>query len=218
MPDSDLLLELAHFVEKVTAIARTGLAFKPDGFDCERYEALLGEAARVHAILAGAGDHEAETLRLRWREQVIAGYEGYVTAGVGCGIIAFNERDELLMIQRPTRKWWYPTGFCDVGISPAETAAKEAREETGLIVEPERIIAVLDSRKCGSAGRHIYSILFYCRIIGGTPTAHPLETLDVGFFPLDRLPEPLHGVDRKWIGLAREFHFEGRIAPYFDPL
>ncbi len=218
MPDSDLLLELAHFVEKIAAIARTGLAFKPDGFDSERYEALLTEAARVHALLDGAGDQEAERLKLRWREQVIAGYEGYVTAGVGCGVIAFNERDQLLMIQRPTGKWWYPTGFCDVGISPAENAAKEAREETGLIVEPERLLAVIDSRKRGSPGRHIYSILFYCRILGGTLTTHPLETLDVGFFPLDRLPEPMHGVDRKWIALAREFHFEGRIAPWFDPL
>ena len=218
MPDSDLLNELAHFVEKITAIARTGLAFKPDGFDSERYEALLAEAARMHAHIGGAGDDEAERIRHGWRSQVIAGYEGYVTAAVGCGIIAFNERDEILMIQRPTGKWWYPTGFCDVGISPAENAAKEAREETGLIVEPERLLAVVDSRKRGSPGRHIYSILFYCRILGGTLTTHPLETLAAAFFPLDNLPEPLHGVDRKWIALAREFHFDGRIAPYFDPI
>src|SRR5216683_4683719 len=153
MPDSYLLNELAHFVEKITAIARTGLAFKPDGFDSERYEAILADAARMHALIAGADDDEAERLRHGWRNQVIAGYEGYVTAAVGCGVIAFNERDEILMIQRPTGKWWYPTGFCDVGTSPAENAAKEAREETGLIVEPERLLAVVDSRKRGSPGR-----------------------------------------------------------------
>jgi hypothetical protein len=28
----------------------------------------------------------------------------------------------------------------------------------------------------------------------------------------------MHGLDRKWIGLAREFHFSGRVVPYFDPL
>jgi len=48
MRDSDLLAELARFVERITAIARTGLAFKPDGFDSERYEELLKEAARMH--------------------------------------------------------------------------------------------------------------------------------------------------------------------------
>jgi len=45
-----------------------------------------------------------------------------------------------------------------------------------------------------------------------------LEALTAGFFPLERLPEPLHGIDRKWIGLAREFHFEGRRETYFDPI
>ena len=54
------------------------------------------------------------------------------------------------------------------------------------------------------------------RIVGGALRPNPLEALEAGFFPLDQLPEPLHGVDRKWIGLAREFHFEGRRETYFD--
>ena len=218
MPDSDLLAELARFIERITAIARTGLAFKPDGFDSERYEELLKEAARMHSIAAGASDDDAEELRRQWRDQVIAGYEGYVTAAVGCGVIAFNERDEILLIQRLTGKWWYPTGFCDVGISPAENVAKEAREETGLIVQPERLIAVMDNKKYGSPARHIYSMLFYCRIIGGELKPNPLEAIAAGFFSLDRIPEPMHGLDRKWISLSREFHFNGRVEPYFDPL
>jgi ADP-ribose pyrophosphatase YjhB (NUDIX family) len=218
MPDSDLLSELARFIERITAIARTGLAFKPDGFDSERYEELLKEAARMHSIVAGASDDDAEELRRQWRDQVIAGYEGYVTAAVGCGVIAFNERDEILLIQRLTGKWWYPTGFCDVGISPAENVAKEAREETGLIVQPERLIAVMDNKKYGSPARHIYSMLFYCRIIGGELKPNPLEAIAAGFFSLDRIPEPMHGLDRKWISLSREFHFDGRVEPYFDPL
>ena len=101
-------------------------------------------------------------------------------------MIAFNDRDEILMIQRPTGKWWYPTGFCDVGVSPAENVAKEAREETGLIVEPERLIAVIDNKKYGSPARHIYSMLFYCRIVGGELKPNPLEALAAGFFPLDQ--------------------------------
>jgi ADP-ribose pyrophosphatase YjhB (NUDIX family) len=218
MPDSDLLAELARFIERITAIARTGLAFKPDGFDSERYEELLKEAARMHAAVAGASDEDAEALRRRWRSEVVAGYYGYVTAAVGVGIIVFNNRNELLMIQRPTGKWWYPTGFCDVGISPAENVAKEALEETGLIVKPERLIAVIDSHKTGSPGRHIYSMLFYCVIVGGELKPNPLEAIAAGFFSLDRLPEPLHWPDRRWVEVAREFHFDGRVAPYFDPL
>ncbi len=216
MADSDLLLELARFVERVAAIARTGLAFKPDGYDAERYEELLTEAARMHAAASGAGHEEGGRVRRAWRDRVVSGFDGYVTPAVGCGVIAFNERGEVLMIKRPSGRWWYPTGFCEVGLSPAENAAKEAREETGFIVRPLRLMAVLDSRKAASPARHIYSMLFYCAIEGGELKPAPLEALDAGFFPLDQLPDPLHGIDRKWISLSREFHAGGRTEPYFD--
>ncbi|HXR24778.1 MAG TPA: NUDIX domain-containing protein [Candidatus Binataceae bacterium] len=218
MPQDDLILELARFIERIAAIGRTGLAFKPHGYDAERYEDLLREAARIHAVLARDLTTDPDALFQRWRDDAGGGYDGYVTVGVGCGAIVFNQRDEILLIKRPSGAWWYPTGFCDIGESPAENAAREVREETGLIVTPQRLIGIIDSLKVGSAMRHLYSMLFYCRLDGGTITPHPLETLDVGFFPLGRLPEPLHGRDRKWIGLAREFHFEGRVEAYFDPL
>jgi len=216
MAQGDLVLELSSFIERVSAIARTGLAFS-NGFDLERYEELLNEAARMRASLDSAGPAEAHAIYRRWRDEVKIGYEGYVTAAVGCGAIVFNERDEILMTQRPTGKWWYPTGFCDVGVSPAENAAREVLEETGLIVTPLRLMGVTDSQKLGSPARHIYSILFY-RLDGGKLRVHTLEALDARFFRLDQLPEPLHGVDRRWIALAREFHFAGRIHAYFDPL
>jgi ADP-ribose pyrophosphatase YjhB (NUDIX family) len=214
---SELMIELSCFIERVSAIARTGLAFS-NGFDLERYEELLKQAARIRASLESSGQAEAEAIYRRWRDEVKTGCEGYVTAAVGCGAIVFNSRDEILMMQRPTGKWWYPTGFCDVGISPAENAAREVLEETGLIVTPLRLIGVTDSLKLGSPARHIYSMLFYCRLDGGILRLHPLEALDARFFRLDQLPEPLHGVDRRWIALAREFHFAGRIHAYFDPL
>jgi len=218
MADADLLFELARFVERVSAIARTGVAFNSTGFDAERYEELLREAARMRGALESVEAPAQEALYREWREQVLPGYDGYVTAAVGCGAIVFNERDELLMILRPNGRWWYPTGFCEVGVSPAENVAREVREETGFIARPVRLIGVTDSQKLGSPMRHIYSMLFYCRLDGGAPNPHPLEALDLGFFPLDRLPEPMHGTSRKWVKLAHEFHFEGRIEPYFDPL
>src|SRR5579859_7631499 len=218
MAQDDPILELARFIERIAAIGRTGLAFKPHGYDAERYEDLLRETARIHAVLARDLATDPDALLQRWRDDAGGGYDGYVTVGVGCGAIVFNQRDEVLLIQRPSGAWWYPTGFCDVGESPAENAAREVREETGLIVTPQRLMGVIDSLKAGSAMRHLYSMLFYCRLDGGALTLHPLETLDAGFFPLDCLPEPLHGLDRKWIGLAREFHFAGRVEAFFDPL
>src|ERR1700691_2084985 len=88
--ETDLLLELARFVERIAAIARTGLAFKPDGYDSERYEELLKEAARVHAALAQTDVAAAEAMRRKWRESVISGFDGYVTTAVGVGAMVFN--------------------------------------------------------------------------------------------------------------------------------
>src|SRR5580704_3568157 len=126
--ETDLMVELARFIERIAAIARTGLAFKPDGYDSERYEELLKEAARIHAVLAQSDADAAEAMRRKWRESVGSGYEGYVTTAVGVGAIVFNHRDEILLMKRPSGRWWYPTGFCDVGISPAENVAKEVHE------------------------------------------------------------------------------------------
>ena len=122
-----------------------------------------------------------------------------------------------LMIKRPTGGMVVPTGFCDIGESPAENVAREVAEETGFSVTPLRLMGVIDSLKIGSPMRHLYSMLFYCRLDGGSMRLHPLETLDGGFFSLDHLPEPLHGRHPQWITLAREFHFEGRTDAWFDP-
>jgi ADP-ribose pyrophosphatase YjhB (NUDIX family) len=218
MSNPDVHFELARFVQRISAIARTGLAFSPTGFDAERYEELLREAARLSALLADSPPGDADDLFHKWRDSVLVGYDGYVTTAVGCGAIVFNQADEILMIKRPNERWLYPTGFCDVGCSPAENVAREVLEETGLLVTPTRMMGVTDSLKLGSPARHLYSILFYCRLDGGKIQPHPLEALEVGFFPLDRIPEPLHGHSRRWIELAREFHFEGRIEAYFDRL
>jgi ADP-ribose pyrophosphatase YjhB (NUDIX family) len=218
MSQPDLLFELARFVQRISAIARTGLAFTPQGFDAERYEELLREAALMSTRLSEEKPQAADELFRRWRESVGVAYDGYVTTGVGCGAIVFNSNDEILMIKRANGRWFYPGGFCDIGLSPAENVVREVREETGLVVSPVRLIGVTDSLKLGSPARHLYSILFYCHLEGGDLRPHPLEALDAGFFPVERIPEPLHARDRRWINLASQFHFEGRVEPYFDPI
>ena len=84
MGRGDLLFELARFVERISAIARTGLAFSPTGFDAERYEELLHEAARMRTALESPQMPASETIYRQWRDQVQPGYDGYVTAAVGC--------------------------------------------------------------------------------------------------------------------------------------
>src|SRR5260370_8481230 len=99
----DLVLELARFIERVGAIARTGLAFKPDGFDAERYEDLLREAARLRSLLDGRDASDPLPLYEQWRQSVGNGYDAYATTAVGSGAIAFNQPSEDLILQHPNR-------------------------------------------------------------------------------------------------------------------
>ena len=70
---------------------------------------------------------------------------------------------------------------------------KEVLEETGIECEPVSLIAVLDGLRLGFARVPLYSMLFHCKMLGGELTGHPLETSQVGFYPRDRLPQPLAG-------------------------
>jgi ADP-ribose pyrophosphatase YjhB (NUDIX family) len=73
---------------------------------------------------------------------------------------------------------------------------KEVEEETGIEVEPVRLIAVLDGLRLGFTRVPLYSLLFYCRATGGTLKAHPLECRDVGWFTRDTMPSPIVGSER----------------------
>ena len=59
-----------------------------------------------------------------------------------------------------------------------------------------RLIAVLDGLRLGFTRVPLYSLVFYCRAVGGKLEPHPLECRDVGWFTADALPSPLVGVER----------------------
>jgi ADP-ribose pyrophosphatase YjhB (NUDIX family) len=94
------------------------------------------------------------------------------------------------MVQEKVDNCWTPPGgFADVGLTPGENTVKEVWEESGLIVEPVRILAVHD-KKCHNhppSPLYIYKIFILCRETGGSLQAGT-ETLDAGFFSLNSLP------------------------------
>lgn len=217
---TDITPQLASWVQQLRAIAQTGLAFEPRIYDRERYDALLNLAAKMTAnINDGAllDDALAEEFAARWRADIKLGPAGYITPKVGTGAVVFNERDELLMIQRAEGQWFIPTGWSEIGMSPAEVVAKEVREETGFIVTPQRVIGIFDGAKWGGTLHpHFYSIVFYCKLEGGTLNRHPAETLDAGFFARDRLPSPIYRDRMEWLKFAWASHHGEMTETYFD--
>lgn len=190
---------LRRWAEALAGIARTGLGFTESQYEKERYEEILRVAADIRVAADGSLDEreDAEGLVAEWLDDVGEGVAGYVTPKVAVGAAVSNDAGELLLIKRAdSGVWLYPTGWCDVGYSAAEVAAKEVEEETGIICEPERLIGVLDGLRLGMSRIPLYSLLFYCKAVGGELEAHPLECTDLGWFSESSLPSPIVGFER----------------------
>src|SRR5256714_11070418 len=91
--------------------------------------------------------------------------------GVGAIII---EADRVLLVKRahpPIQgQWSIPGGVLEVGEMVREAAVREAREETGLVVEPGELLGVYDRilRDAERRGRYHYVLIdFLCRAGGG---------------------------------------------------
>ena len=191
------LKTLLRWSEALAGIARTGLGFTESLYEQERFEEILKVAADIRVEADGRAEDPdyAGGLVQEWMDTVGKGVPGYVTPKVAVGAAVGNDKGELLLIQRADSGiWLYPTGWCDVGYSAAEVVVKEVEEETGIDVEPVRLIAVLDGLRLGFTRVPLYSLLFYCRAVGGELAPHPLETRDVGWFTRETLPHPLVGL------------------------
>jgi ADP-ribose pyrophosphatase YjhB (NUDIX family) len=193
---------LRRWAESLAGVARTGMGFTESQYERERFEEVLKIAADIKAAadqgLQGVADADGHVIE--WMRDVGRGVPGYQTPKVAVGAAVTNDNGELLLIQRAdSGVWLYPTGWCDVGYSAPEVVVKEVLEETGYEVEPVRLIGVLDGMRLGSSRIPLYSLLFFCRVVGGEMNIHPLECLDAGWFTRDNIPSPTIGADR-WAG------------------
>ncbi len=203
--------DLLRWGEALAAIARTGLGFTENLYERERFEEVLKVAGEIRAAASSqlrdegqpSGTVVVSELVQEWLADVGTGVAGYVTPKVAVGAIVGNDEGEILLVKRAdSGVWLYPTGWADVGYSAAEVAVKEVLEETGIEVEPVRLVMVLDGLRLGITQIPLYSLVFHLRATGGKLSAHPLECSQVGWFAEDDLPTPLAGT-----GLWKEHAF-----------
>jgi len=186
--------DVLRWSEALAGIARTGLGFTQSLYERERFQEILHVAADMQ-VVAGLVPDEAPGVVERWAATVGDGVSGYVTPKVAVGAVVGNDDGKLLLVQRAdSGVWLYPTGWADVGYSPAEVVVKEVAEETGVDVEVLGLFAVFDGLQLGLR-IPLYSLVWHCRATGGRLLAHPLECADVGWFAEDELPAPLAGTD-----------------------
>ena len=216
----DFTRDLVRWSETLAAIARTGLGFTESLYERERFEEVLHVAADIKAAADDALEirREQDHFVQEWFESVGEGVPGYVTPKVAIGVVVGNDAGEILLVQRADSGiWLYPTGWADVGYSPAEVAVKEVLEETGIACEPVQLLSVVDGQRMGFTRFGMYMLLFHCRAIGGSLQPHPLETADVGWFARDAMPAATAGAS--WWGPAAFAAIDGERPPAtFDPV
>ena len=121
----------------------------------------------------------------------------------GANAIVINEAGEVLLIQRSDNgRWCLPGGHTDYGETIAQTAVREAYEETGIRVEIERLSGVYSKPYQAVEGlerpSHYVIVALVCRPVGGELTRSQ-ESLDVRYFAPDQLPDTLWSWHRERI-------------------
>src|SRR5579872_2607792 len=112
---------------------------------------------------------------------------------VGIGAIIIED-SRVLLVKRahpPIQgQWSIPGGVLEVGELVREAAIREAREETGLIVEPADLLGVYDRVLRNTDRRvqyHYVLIDFLCHRIGGELRAAS-DAAEVRWFTREELP------------------------------
>lgn len=176
-------MSLLSKIQRIQAIVQSGLAYSKDLFDQERYEELQALSKELIATVTEAP--------LKDVEQFYSTETGYATPKVDVRALIVNQKGAILLVKdRGSHEWALPGGFADVGLSATENVLKEVREETGLVANVERLIAVYDTNKSNPKNLpvHYYKLIFRCQVESGQLTTS-YETSEIGYFQLNQLPK-----------------------------
>lgn len=165
---------------ELQSIAQIGLTYAKDVFDIERYERLREISAEM---LAAQSDLPLPKIR-----ELFCHETGYQTPKLDTRA-AIVEDGKILLVQEASGKWSLPGGWVDVMLSVKESCIKEVREEAGLEVRAERLIAVHDRNQHNQPpyAYGICKIFVLCTSLGGEFMPNS-ETLQSAYFSLDELP------------------------------
>ena len=105
-----------------------------------------------------------------------------------------TDRDGRVLLVHHTyahRNWELPGGLGEVDETPAENAARELREETGLVAGSLTLTGVYYEHEHRFAGRLLHFVFRTESIDARDPVPDLEEISEAGFWPLDALPVPI---------------------------
>ena len=172
--------QIVKWAKELQSLAQAGLYYGHDDFDKERYQRIREISAEMMAEVTGLPLEKVTTL--------FCNETGYQTPKVDTRAAIFCD-GKILLVRERSGKWSMPGGWCDYDMSPAESTVKEAKEEAGLDVVIDRLIAVQDREKHNEPA-YVYKVvkIFYlCHAVGGSFTSN-IETSDSRYFSEEEIP------------------------------
>ena len=188
MEPTQLLIQ----AQRLQALAQAGLAYATNAYDLERYDEIRAISVK---LLQELTEEPFEKII-----RVFASEAGYQTPKVDIRAVVFREGPEMLLVREKidNGRWTLPGGWADIGYSPFEVAAKEAYEETGLMVRPVRLLALFDKRKHPHPPQpwYVYKAFIECEVQGGSLIQDTPETTGARWFREDELAHLELSTDR----------------------
>lgn len=182
---------------KLQSIAQAGLFYAKDVFDIERYEQIREISAEMIA-------HKTE-IPIGQVKDLFCNETGYQTPKLDSRAAIFQD-DKILLVKEKNGTWSLPGGWVDVDVSVKENVIKEVKEEAGLDVTADLVIAVQDREKHNLPvyAYKVCKIFILCKVIGGSFQSN-IETTESRYFGMHELP-----------ALAEEKNNEEQIRMCFD--
>ena len=166
---------------ELQSIAQAGLTYGRDAYDRERYE-------RIREISAEMVANKTE-ISLEKVKDLFCNESGYQTPKLDTRAAIFD-RGKILLVRENDGRWSLPGGWVDVNLSVKENTVKEVKEEAGLDVTADKIIAVQDRNKHNLPvyAYGICKIFVLCSLLGGQFVSN-IETTGFAYFDREELPQ-----------------------------
>lgn len=173
--------KLVDWAMRLQSLAQAGLTYGKDSFDLERYQEIRDISAEMMV--------EKSDLPIEKVKNLFCNEVGYQTPKIGTRAAIFKD-NKMLLVQESDGLWSIPGGWCEINLSVKENVIKEIKEEAGIDITVEKLIAIHDSNKHykGMYPYVISTVFFLCKPAGGGFKEND-ETIASGYFALEDLPE-----------------------------
>ena len=108
--------------------------------------------------------------------------------------VILDDQNRVLLQEKSNEAWSLPAGMIEPGESPKQAILREVKEETGLIVNPIKILGVFGGEqfryKYPNGSEVEYTIiLMKCSIVKDTELITDFETKSIQYFDKNSMPE-----------------------------